>query len=33
LDEAAQERLSRYLEAPVTNWRGRRVGALRAVFD
>lgn len=33
LDAAAQERLSRYLEAPVTNWHGRRVGALRAVFD
>jgi L-asparaginase II len=33
LDEAEQERLSHYIEAPVTNWRGRQVGELRAVFD
>ena len=33
LDDAAQEKLAAYIEAPLANWRGIHVGTVRAVLE
>ncbi len=31
LEDEARQRLARYLDLPITNWSGRKVGRIRAI--